>query len=53
MLRQIGKYSVSLYPYQRKKLEELGALTLIEDEILTLDSKYYHDKLGVIFDTNK
>lgn len=53
LLRQIGKYSVSLYPYQRKKLEELRALTLIEDEILTLDSKYYHDKLGVIFDTNK
>jgi CRISPR-associated endonuclease/helicase Cas3 len=50
LLRQIGRYSVSLYPYQIKRLDELGALTLIDDEILTLNSLYYSNKLGVIFD---
>lgn len=52
LLRQIGRYSVSLYPYEVEKLDELGALTLIDDEILTLDTRYYSDKLGVIFDTS-
>jgi CRISPR-associated endonuclease/helicase Cas3 len=51
LLRQMSRYSVSLYPYQVEKLNELGALTLIDDELWTLDaSKYYNDKLGVIFD---
>lgn len=53
LLRQIGRYSVSLYPYQKKKLEELRALILLEDGIVLLDSKYYHDKLGVVFDSRK
>jgi CRISPR-associated endonuclease/helicase Cas3 len=52
LLRQFGRYSVSLYPYQIKKLEELRALALIDNEILTLDARYYDDKLGVVFDTN-
>lgn len=52
LMRQIGRYSVSLYPYQINKLKELGALNLIEDELLELDVKYYNDKLGVIFNTN-
>jgi CRISPR-associated endonuclease/helicase Cas3 len=52
LLYQMGRYSVSLYPYQIKRLEELEALTLIDDEILMLDTRYYNDKLGVIFDTN-
>lgn len=52
LLRKIGRYSVSLYSYQIKKLDELGALSLIDDEILTLDKRYYSDKLGVIFDTD-
>ena len=52
LLRQIGRYSVSLYPYQVKKLNELGALTSIDDEILMLDARYYSNKLGVIFDAN-
>lgn len=51
LMRHIGRYSVSLYPYQIKKLDELGALTLIDDELLELDTRYYNDKLGVIFDT--
>jgi CRISPR-associated endonuclease/helicase Cas3 len=52
LLRQIGRYSVSLYPYQIKRLDELRALTLIDDEILILNARYYNDKLGVVFDTN-
>ncbi|HBN85211.1 MAG TPA: hypothetical protein DDZ89_15360, partial [Clostridiales bacterium] len=52
LLRQIGRYSVSLYPYQIKRLEELRALTLLDDGILMLDESYYHDKLGIIFHTN-
>jgi CRISPR-associated endonuclease/helicase Cas3 len=52
LLRQIGRYSVSLYPYQIEKLDELRALTLIDNEILTLDGRYYSDKLGVIFDAS-
>lgn len=53
LLRQIGRYSVSLYSYQIKILEEAKALTPIDNAVLALDAKYYHDKLGVIFDTNK
>ena len=50
-MRQIGRYSVSLYPYQVKKLDELGALTLIGEQLLELDGRYYNDKLGVIFNS--
>lgn len=50
LLRQIGRYSVSLYPYQIKKLYELRALSLIDDEILVLDKGYYNKELGVVFD---
>lgn len=52
LLRQIGRYSVSLYPYEIEKLDELRALTLIDNEVLTLDGRYYSDKLGVIFGAN-
>jgi CRISPR-associated endonuclease/helicase Cas3 len=52
LLRQIGRYSVSLYPYQIRMLDEMRALTLIDDAVIVLDPKYYHDKLGVIFNTN-
>lgn len=51
LMRQIGRYSVSLYPYQVKKLDELGALTLIGEQLLELDGRYYNDKLGVIFNS--
>lgn len=52
LLRQIGRYSVSLYPYQIKILEEMGALTLIEGDVLTLEKRCYNKKLGVIFDAS-
>ncbi|KAF0195724.1 MAG: CRISPR-associated helicase Cas3 [Bacillota bacterium] len=50
LLREMGRYSVSLYPYQKKKLEEMHALSLIDDDIYVLD-KAYHDSvsLGVVF----
>ena len=51
LLRQIGRYSVSLYHYQISKLNDYGALTTRDDEIFVLDSKYYSDKLGVVFDS--
>jgi hypothetical protein len=35
-----------------RKLDELGALTLIGDEILVLDTSYYNERLGVVFDAN-
>lgn len=52
LLRQIGRYSVSLYPYQIKELDKLGALTMIDEEILVLNERYYDGKLGVVFDIN-
>lgn len=50
LLPHIGRYSVALYSYQLKKLDDLRALTWLDDEILVLDAGYYNDKLGVIFD---
>ncbi len=52
MLRQISRYSVSLYPYQIRYLNELGALTLMNDEVWMLDARYYSDKMGVVFDAS-
>jgi len=51
LLHEIGLYSVSLYRYQIDKLHEMNAIYSIDDEILVLDSGYYDDKLGFIFDT--
>lgn len=52
LLRQIGMYSVSLYPYELEKLHDINAMNLIDDEILVLNAGYYNDKLGVVFDKN-
>lgn len=51
LLHEIGMYSVSLYRYQLEKLHEMNAIYSIDNEILVLDSEYYDDNLGVIFDT--
>lgn len=48
LLREIGRYSVSLYSYQLEELHELRSLTQVDDNILLLDSRYYDDCLGVI-----
>lgn len=50
LLREIGRYSVSLYFYQLEKLHELRALTQVDDNILFLDPGYHDDNLGVIFE---
>lgn len=49
LLHEMGRYSVSLYPYQIRKLEEERALRLIDDDILVLDKAYYNSELGVAF----
>jgi len=52
LLRQFGRYYVSLYPYEMKELEKYGALTLIDDVVLVLEARFYNDKIGVVFDAN-
>lgn len=50
LLREIGRYSVSLFPYQIRRLNALQALTLLDNEIYLLDKEYYSNQLGVIFE---
>lgn len=50
LLRQMGRFSVSLYPFELDKLDNLGALNLMDGQIWTLNSLYYSNELGVIFD---
>jgi CRISPR-associated endonuclease/helicase Cas3 len=50
LLRQFGRYSVSLYHHEVEKLNDLRAVTEIDDGILALDAGYYDKKLGVIFE---
>ncbi len=49
LLREIGRYSVTLYTHQLRALEKEQALRLIGDEIMVLDHAYYDNELGVIF----
>ncbi len=49
LMRQIGRYSVSLYSYQINELNKGGALSLLGDELLVMDASYYDKNLGVIF----
>lgn len=49
LLREIGRYSVSLYPHQLRALEKEQALRWIGDEIIALDEAYYDKNLGVVF----
>jgi CRISPR-associated endonuclease/helicase Cas3 len=51
ILRQLGQYSVSLFPYQQRQLEEAGALCSIDDEILVLNNNsHYDEQLGLVID---
>lgn len=52
LLRKLGKYTVTLYPYQLNELKEYRALTLVNEEILVLDSSFYDNKLGIVFEIN-
>ncbi|MBS3885855.1 MAG: CRISPR-associated helicase Cas3' [Dethiobacter sp.] len=49
LLREMGRYSVSLYPHQMHELEKEQALRLIDGEIFILEKDYYDLKLGVVF----
>lgn len=52
LLRKLGEYTVTLYPYQLEELKGYRALKLLNDEIYILDSSFYDDNLGVVFDIN-
>lgn len=51
LLRQLGKYSVSIYQWQLKKLAEQGALTMENDQIWILNTQFYSEKSGVIYES--
>lgn len=50
ILRKLSEYSVTLYSYQLNELMYYKALTFVNEEIYVLDSYFYDDKLGVVFD---
>ncbi|GHV37578.1 hypothetical protein FACS1894187_14670 [Synergistales bacterium] len=50
MLREMGRYSVSLYPNQMRKLKKEPALNLIDDGVFALNHDYYDSELGVVFE---
>ncbi len=49
LLRQLDRYSVSVYPWQLKKLEELEALNQEAGQPWILKAGYYSENLGVIY----
>lgn len=54
LLQRARAYTVSLYAWQKKKLEEYGALIpLAEGMALGLAPEYYHDSTGVQINTAK
>ncbi|NLL67947.1 MAG: CRISPR-associated helicase Cas3' [Clostridiaceae bacterium] len=50
LVREMGRYSISLYLWEIKKLEVEHALRLIDDGIYVLDEKHYDLNLGVVFE---
>lgn len=53
LLKQAGNYSVSLYQYQKKRLEQLGALQpLCGGCALALQENYYHEITGLKAEEN-
>ena len=48
IIQEIKKYTVSIYEWQRRKLDQAGMLERIfDDRILVLDGQAYDDKLGL------
>ncbi len=47
LMRRIQQYSVSLYPGDIKKLQELGQLEALDDELSILAECFYDESLGV------
>jgi len=47
LLDQAKEYTISLYEYQLKKLQEMGGIYKIcEDSILVLQAEFYHEEVG-------
>ncbi len=48
LLKRAASYTVTLYAYQRKRLEEIGALyTICDGSVLVLQPEYYDMQTGV------
>ncbi|MGI6085800.1 MAG: CRISPR-associated helicase Cas3' [Acetivibrionales bacterium] len=50
LVQEMGRYSISLYSWEIKKLEDEHALRFIDDGIYVLDEIYYDLNLGVVFE---
>lgn len=50
LLREMGQFSVSLYPYQILMLEQERALRMLDDGLLLLDKQYYDQERGICFE---
>lgn len=50
LLRQLGKYSISIYYWQLKKLVEQGALKMEDDQMWILNTQFYSEKSGVRYE---
>ena len=48
LLHEMGRYSVSLYPYQIKILEKERALYPMDDDVWVLKKSFYDKNLGVV-----
>lgn len=51
LLRQAQRYTVNLFPFEIQKLDQIKALTVLDQELgaLCLDADHYSDDLGVVF----
>ena len=53
LLKQASNYTISLYDYQFRQLDNLGALYRIcEDSVLVLRPEYYDNRLGAVLNKN-
>ena len=50
-MRQAQRYTVNLFPFEIQKLDQIKALTVLDQElgVLCLDADHYSDDLGVVF----
>lgn len=53
LLRRTNSFTISLYSYQKQKLEDIGALYRIcDDSVIALQKEYYSDMIGLIDNKN-
>lgn len=50
VLRKTQKYTVGIFEYMEKKLEERNALELLDCGVYVLDERFYDEELGVVLD---